>query len=459
MGKTIFICQNCGSQLHKWQGRCPDCDSWNSITEERLNIPILSGEIRGIKLKEVKLNSKPVLLSEIVLLEENRVSSIGEFDRVLGGGLVKGGVILVGGAPGIGKSTLLLQVSACIADKVGKVFYVSGEESLSQAKLRATRLGIQSKNLYLHYETKIEDIFSFAQELNPALLVIDSIQTMFTESVSSAPGSVGQVRECAAILIYFAKSTGIPLIIVGHITKDGTLAGPRVLEHMVDTVLYFDGESHANHRLIRAIKNRFGGTHEVGIFAMEGRGLVEIKNPSEFFLSERGKEGTGSAVLPVLEGYRPLLVEVQALVSRSYTAIPRRTVTGLDVNRVNILLAVLEKRCGLPLGQSDVFMNVVGAMKIKEPAADLAISLALASSFFESSLPYDTLFAGEVGLGGEIRGVSSLETRLREGKGLGFTSAIIPETQVSSVKDIGMKITGVENLNQALSAVGMGSKT
>lgn len=404
------------------------------------------------------LGEAPISLPEITVDDKARINSMEEFDRVLGGGLVKGEAILVGGAPGIGKSTLLLQISSVLAQKNGKVLYISGEESLTQTKLRAQRLNVDSPNLYLCYETRVLEIVKHISEISPILVVVDSIQTLFSEELSSAPGSVGQVRESAALLIKLIKSLEIPIILVGHITKDGAIAGPMVLEHMVDVVLYFEGETHANYRLLRAVKNRFGGTQEVGIFTMDKSGLKEVKNVSEFFLAERVKNSSGSIVVAVLEGYRPLLVEVQALVSRSYTGIPRRAVVGVDPNRVNILTAVLEKRCRLSLGQWDLFINVVGAMKIKEAAADLGIMVAIASSFFDAPLPYDTIIAGEVGLGGEIRAVSRLEARLQEGRALGFSSALIPQSQLAEVKNCDMNIIGVSSLAEALFRLNLNGK-
>lgn len=404
------------------------------------------------------LGEAPISLPKITVDDKARISSMEEFDRVLGGGLVKGEAILVGGSPGIGKSTLLLQLSSILAEKKGKVLYISGEESLTQTKLRAQRLNVDSPNLYLCYETRVLEIVKHISEISPILVVVDSIQTLFSEELSSAPGSVGQVRESADLLIKLIKSLDIPIILVGHITKDGAIAGPMVLEHMVDVVLYFEGETHANYRLLRAVKNRFGSTQEVGIFTMEKSGLKEVKNVSEFFLAERVKNSSGSIVIAVLEGYRPLLVEVQALVSRSYTGIPRRAVVGVDPNRVNILTAVLEKRCRLSLGQWDLFINVVGAMKIKEAAADLGIMVAIASSFFDAPLPYDTIIAGEVGLGGEIRAVSRLEARLQEGRALGFSSALIPQSQLAEVKNCDMNIIGVSSLTEALFRLNLNGK-
>lgn len=451
MHKTAFICQNCGSRFPKWQGYCPDCDQWNSVIEERIDLKNTANLKGNSQQFLYKPSISPLSISEVEYKDGERLKTVGEFDRVLGGGLVKGGVVLVGGAPGIGKSTLLLQVSAHLSRHNGKILYVSGEESLSQVKLRADRLGIADDNLYLYYETNVSEIIRHVTNMMPAVIVVDSIQTLFAESLSSAPGSVGQVRECAAMLIHTAKITGTPLILVGHITKDGTLAGPRVLEHMVDTVLYFEGDGHLNYRLLRSVKNRFGGTHEVGMFTMETGGLMEVKNPSEFFLSERMKNSSGSVVVTVLEGYRPLLIEVQALVSRSYTGIPRRTVTGLDLNRVNVLIAVLEKRCKMSLGQSDIFMNVVGAVKVREPATDLGVAVAVASSFFDKQIASNLLVIGEIGLGGEVRAVAHLPARLREGKALGFSRIIIPQSQLPLSKEFDMEIIGTATINQALS--------
>lgn len=440
--KTTFQCQNCGYISPKWLGRCPDCNAWNSFVEEKSTPQ---------RLKSFG-SSKPRSLREIIGAEKNRYPiGIGELDRVLGGGLVKGAVILIGGDPGIGKSTLLLQAASKIAEKKKIILYVSGEESPEQIKLRAERLSIDSENIILLSETVIENIISTAQELKPYALVIDSVQTVYTEELTSAPGSVGQIRESATKLMFFAKRTETPLFLIGHVTKEGAIAGPRVLEHIVDTVLYFEGEKGSPYRILRTIKNRFGSTNEIGLFTMTDEGLIEVKNPSELFMSERPEGVSGSVVISSIEGTRPLLVEIQALVSPTTFGMPRRTSIGIDFNRLNLLIAVLEKQAGIHLGGMDIFINVVGGIKIFEPAADVGIVSAIVSSFREKPVDSKTLLFGEIGLTGEVRAVAQAEARIKEASKIGFKRAIIPRNTSERLKNnLGIEIIGVGNVKELI---------
>ncbi|MEK6691165.1 MAG: DNA repair protein RadA [Nitrospirota bacterium] len=441
--KIIFACQVCGYQAPKWLGKCPDCGGWNTLVEERLS----TTKIRGADIQK----GKPIPILEIQSNEEDRIlTHIGELDRVLGGGIVPGSVILIGGDPGIGKSTLLLQTLEGIRDN-GKLLYVSGEESPNQIKLRGMRIGIRSNNLVILSETSLDSILETVDEIKPKVFVIDSIQTVFTSELPSAPGSIGQVRESAGRLMFYAKKTGIPIFLVGHVTKDGSIAGPRVLEHIVDTVLYFEGEKGHAFRILRAVKNRFGSTNEIGIFEMKDSGLSEVKNPSEIFLAERPFKVTGSVVVSSMEGTRPILVELQALVSSTNFGVPRRTTIGVDYNRVSLLLAILEKRVGMHLMGQDVFVNVVGGIKIDEPAVDLGIVTAVASSFREIPVDPKTFVFGEVGLAGEIRAINQVEARIKEGAKLGFKRVIIPinnAKKMSRVKDI--EVIGVASVDETL---------
>ncbi len=417
--KTIHTCQTCGYQSAKWLGKCPDCAGWNTLVEEQVtkNEPNRTG-IAG---------SEPTLFSEITgAAEERTVTGISEFDRVLGGGLVAGSLVLIGGAPGIGKSTLVLQAMDKLAAKPGGALYVSGEESAVQIRLRGDRLSVRAEKLMLLAENSLEKIIPTIERLKPGVVVVDSIQTVFTDSLESAPGSVSQVRECAGKLMSLAKGSGIPIFIVGHVTKDGTLAGPRVLEHMVDTVLYFEGDSGHPFRILRAIKNRFGSTNEIGVFEMREEGLVEVTNPSELFLNERPEGVSGSLVVAAMEGSRPLLVELQALVTGTSFAVPRRTTIGVDANRLALLVAVLEKKVGLHLAGQDIFLNVAGGARISEPAADLGMIMAVASSHLDKVIDPHTVVLGEVGLAGEVRRITHPEIRVREAAKLGFTRCIIP---------------------------------
>lgn len=445
---TIFFCQECGYESGKWMGQCPGCRQWNTFVEETVVTSAPGKSLRPSR----QIKNKPAALTEISLEEEDRISThMQELDRVLGGGLVKGSLILVGGDPGIGKSTLLLQVCRELAKEEKEVLYVSGEESLKQIKIRANRIGEFSGHLKLLCETGLEAIEETIQNSKPEVVVIDSIQTMYRENISAAPGSVSQVREATGVFLQLAKGLNISIFIVGHVTKEGTVAGPRVLEHMVDTVLYFEGDRHASYRILRGVKNRFGSTNEIGVFEMEGSGLKEVRNPSEFMLSGKPKEASGSVVVCSLEGTRPMLIEVQALVCHSSFGIPRRQTIGTDFNRVNLLIAVLEKRLGLSLGNCDAYVNIAGGIKIQEPAIDLGIAMAVVSSFKNRSIDDRLIAVGEVGLSGEVRGVSMIQARVQEAKKLGFTTCVIPFVCLENVKEIdGIKIIGVKNVRDAM---------
>ncbi len=437
--KIIYQCQSCGYTTGKWLGKCPDCGTWNSFVEEHH-----SQKLRGREA------AKPFVLSEITSPQGNRSSTaIKEFDRTLGGGVVLGSVVLIGGDPGIGKSTLLLQALKGLT-ALGKVLYVSGEESPEQIKMRADRLKVKSSDIILLPETSLEGIISVAHEMDPRVIVIDSIQTIFSLELPSAPGSVGQVRECATKLMFFAKKHGIPLFIIGHVTKEGAIAGPRVLEHIVDTVLYFEGDRSSPFRILRAVKNRFGSTNEIGVFEMTEAGFREVDNPSELFLSERPVDIPGSVVTVSLEGTRPLLVEIQALVSTSSFGVPRRTALGIDYNRVNLLIAVLDKRIGMHLGSMDVFVNVVGGLRIEEPAADIGIVAAITSSFRNVAVKPGTFVFGEVGLSGELRAISQADVRIKEAVKLGFKRGVIPVSNTNRLKDFNIDVIGVKNVEEAL---------
>src|SRR5262245_23160678 len=449
--KTVFACQECGAQSAKWVGRCPDCGAWNSMVEER---PVPAAVVAGASEKRYALAaaSGPQLYAEIDTVVAERLSTgIGEFDRVLGGGVVPGSLVLIGGEPGIGKSTLLLQAAAHFAQTIGSVLYCSGEESEHQIKSRGERLGIERAPLYILAETCLERILEEIARLKPAFIIVDSIQTVFSLKFQSAPGSIGQVRESATQLLFAAKGQNIPTFLVGHVTKDGNLAGPKALEHIVDTVLYFEGEKHHAHRVVRAVKNRFGAVSELGVFEMTGAGLRAVPNPSKLFLAERPANVPGSAVLCCVEGSRPLLVEVQALVSTSSYGNARRMASGLDQNRLSLLLAVMEKRAGLNLLGEDVFINVAGGMTIDEPAADLAIVGAVASSLRNRPIRPGTAVFGEVGLAGEVRGTSQAPLRLREAAQMGFTRVIVPEGNVARDEaPAGCEIVPVRHVGEAL---------
>jgi DNA repair protein RadA/Sms len=447
--KTVYVCQSCGSQSPRWMGKCPDCGAWNTMVEERVEKP------KDIGSAKRSGGSEPVLLGEIQARDEDRfVTKIGELDRVLGGGIVSGSVVLIGGDPGIGKSTLVLQMLRQVSEFRGKALYVSGEESPSQIKMRAQRLGVRTDNLYVLAETQLEEIIHAADGLEPQVLVIDSIQTMFTSELPSAPGSVGQVREVSGRLMIHAKRTGMPTFLIGHVTKDGAIAGPRVLEHIVDTVLYFEGDKGHSFRILRAVKNRFGSTNEIGVFEMKESGLAEVSNPSEIFLAERPADATGSVVVSSLEGTRPILAELQALVAPSKLTMPRRTCIGVDFNRVSLLLAVLEKRVGMHLMGMDVFVNIVGGLKVDEPAIDLGIIAAVASSFREKAINARTVVMGEVGLAGEVRAISQAESRLKDAAKLGFTRCVLPQLNVEKMEKTAalkkMELMGVRTVDEAM---------
>ena len=429
--RSVFSCSACGYQSPKWLGRCPDCNSWNSFSEEDYT-PASSSTKERVSLYK----DGPVLLKDVVARDEDRLkTNIAELDRVLGGGIVKGSVILIGGDPGVGKSTISLQVSNHLTAQGTGVLYVSGEESVAQTKLRAKRLGESgSDNLFIVNQTDLSLIIEYIKKLKPQVVIIDSIQVIFDPGISSSPGSVSQVRECAAALTQLAKTTGTSIFIIGHVTKEGTLAGPRVLEHIVDTVLYFEGDRFAIYRILRAVKNRFGSTNEIGVFEMASVGLVEVKNPSEIFLSEWPSNVSGTIVTSILEGTRPLLVEIQSLVSRSSFGYARRRAQGFDFNRLSLLVAVLEKRMGLALEAEDIFINVAGGIKIEDPAADLAVCAVIASSFRDQEVMPKAVVLGEVGLSGEIRSISQVLTRINEAEKLGFKHCILPKNSVKNIK-------------------------
>lgn len=444
--KTSFFCQHCGYMSPKWLGKCPSCNGWNCFAEELVTDPDSGGR------PDLVFGGKPLPIFDIPAEEGMRtVTGIAEIDRVLGGGIVSGSAILLGGEPGIGKSTLMLQVMKNLAMSGRKVLYVSGEESASQIKLRADRIGAQAKDLLVLVEVSLEKILEQIRKIEPAIVVIDSVQTVYSSDLMSAPGSVGQVREASSRLILAAKKSSIPLFLVGHVTKDGSIAGPKVLEHMVDTVLYFEGDSGHAYRIVRSIKNRFGPANEIGVFEMRDRGLQEVSNPSAFFLAERPENAPGSVVLASLEGTRPILVEIQALVSASNLGMPRRTAIGVDHNRVSLLVAVLDKICGLHLGGSDIFLNVAGGVRVEEPAVDLAVVSAMASSFLDRPVDARTVILGEVGLTGEVRAVSQIETRVKEAARLGFNRCIVPKTSTASLtKTAKMEIRAIVSLKELL---------
>jgi len=430
--KTVFSCQNCGFQSPKWLGKCPDCNSWNSLVEEDYAAP------QGAKATQrvAMYKDEPVLLKDVEVKDDSRLKTgILELDRVLGGGIVPGSVILIGGDPGIGKSTISLQVSNQLTRQGFRVLYVSGEESVAQTKLRAKRLASgKDGEIYIVNQTDLSLISEYIKKLKPDAVIIDSIQVIFDPGISSSPGSVSQVRECAGILTQLAKTTNTSMFIIGHVTKEGALAGPRVLEHIVDTVLYFEGDRFSTYRILRAVKNRFGSTNEIGVFGMGSEGLMEVKNPSEIFLSERPKDVSGSVVSSVLEGSRPLLVEIQALVSKSSFGYARRRAQGFDFNRLSLLVAVLEKRMGLNLEAEDVFVNVAGGIKVEDPAADLAVAVAVASGFHDQLVMADTAVLGEVGLAGEIRSISQPILRINEAQKLGFKHCVVPKNNCKNLE-------------------------
>ena len=449
--KIVFFCQECGYESAKWMGQCPGCKAWNTFVEE----PVSTVKKSTGAAARLTGRAEPMLLKDIRLDEDERkTTEIGELDRVLGGGIVPGSLVLVGGDPGIGKSTLLLQVCKNLSQDGNSVLYISGEESLGQIRLRANRIGTFNDKMQLLCETNLDTVRQVMERLKPEVAIIDSIQTMFSEEVGSAPGSVSQVRESTNVLMQIAKGLGITIFIVGHVTKEGNVAGPRVLEHMVDTVLYFEGDRHASYRILRAVKNRFGSTNEIGVFEMKESGLQEVANPSEYLLDGRPENASGCVVACSMEGTRPILVEIQALVCQSNFGIPRRTAVGTDFNRVNLLMAVLEKKVGLHLASSDAYVNIAGGMKMTEPAIDLGICLAIVSSVKDIVIPDGLMAFGEIGLSGEVRAVSMAGQRVKEAKKLGFDTVILPEVCRSSVeKTEGIRLVFVKRIQDAISYI------
>lgn len=449
---TVFFCQECGYESSKWMGQCPGCKAWNSFVEETVSSNIVS---TGNKKTSAISSKEPAVLSSVSLTKEDRIQiGIEELDRVLGGGIVPGSLSLVGGDPGIGKSTLLLQVCQRLAAQGRKVLYISGEESLKQIKIRAMRIGEFTDSLLLLCETNLGIIEETIRKVSPEVVIIDSIQTMYNENVGAAPGSVSQVRESTGVFLQIAKGLGVSIFIVGHVTKEGTVAGPRVLEHMVDTVLYFEGDRHASYRILRGVKNRFGSTNEIGVFEMRQEGLVEVKNPSEFMLSGKPEGASGSVVACSMEGTRPVLIEIQALVCQSNFGIPRRQATGTDFNRLNLLMAVLEKRVGLQVSGCDAYVNIAGGMRLQEPALDLGLVMAIVSSYKNRAIDDKTVVFGEVGLSGEVRAVSMTEQRIQEARKLGFTRCIVPGSSMEGLSAIqGIKITGVATVRDAIELI------
>ena len=453
--KTVFFCNECGYDAAKWFGQCPVCRAAGTAVEEKVDTRAVSAIAASATSIVGQSAGKPVILNEISLDEEDRIkTNIEELDRVLGSGIVKGSLVLVGGDPGIGKSTLLLQVCKRLGDDEGEVLYISGEESLRQIKLRAMRIGDMTDKVKLMCETCLETICDTVKKHKPEVVIIDSIQTMFSQYMDATPGSVSQVREATNILMRLAKENGISIFIVGHVTKEGTVAGPRVLEHMVDTVLYFEGDRHASYRILRGVKNRFGSTNEIGVFEMKNEGLIEVKNPSEYMLNGRPASASGSVVSCAMEGTRPILLEVQALVSRTNFGFPRRQSAGSDTNRLNLLMAVLEKRMEIQIGDFDAYVNVAGGMKITEPALDLAVVLAVVSSFRNKPLSDKTVVFGEIGLSGEVRAVNAATGRVAEARKLGFDTVILPKGNAESAGEIkGIRIIGVGTISEAIESL------
>ena len=442
--KSIYTCQNCGYQTPKWMGKCPDCSQWDSFAEEfytKKNKTAVDSSMTDLER-----------INEITAADDKRTKTgIDEFDRTVGGGIVPGSLVLIGGDPGIGKSTLILQVAGKLSEQGLKSLYLSGEESPQQIKRRARRLSVNSDNLFMISGTRIEELFEKIKGFETDILIIDSIQTTYTDTLPSAPGSVGQIREVSAKILRWAKETGTPAFLIGHVTKDGSIAGPKVLEHLVDTVLYFEGDTSHTFRIIRAVKNRYGSTNEIGVFEMKEKGLVEVGNPSRIFLEERPKGVSGSIVLPCIEGSRPLLLEIQALVGQSPLGMPRRTSIGVDHNRISLLVAVLAKRIGIELGDQDIFVNVAGGLKVDEPAADLGIVTAMISSFSNKPVDPDLVIFGEIGLAGEVRGVSQPEPRIKESKKMGFKKCILSKTNMENCNTLnGIELIGVQSVNELM---------
>lgn len=446
--KQVYFCQECGYESSKWMGQCPGCRAWNTFVEEKV---VTGARKQGNRT----VSAAPASILEVTSDVETRLdTNMKELDRVLGGGIVKGSLVLIGGDPGIGKSTILLQVCRNLTDAGHKVLYVSGEESLQQIKMRAERLGDFKKEMYLLCETDVDAIEDAMAKVQPEVMVIDSVQTMMQESVASAAGSVSQVREVTNRLMQMAKLKNVAIFIVGHVTKEGTVAGPRTLEHMVDTVLYFEGERSSMYRILRSVKNRFGATNEIAVFEMKEHGLEEVKNPSEVMLTGRPLDAAGSVIVCSMEGTRPLLIEIQALVAQTNFQMPRRTTVGIDFNRVNLLMAVLEKRAGIHLGSCDAYVNLTGGIRLSEPAVDLGIILALVSSYRNRPVDEHTIAFGEVGLTGEVRSVSMAEQRVREAARLGFTTCILPSSNTNNIKSIeGMRLIGVSNVKEAIDVI------
>lgn len=451
---TIFFCKECGYESAKWAGQCPACHAWNTFTEA----PVRQAP-KGMPLKPASLrlptDVRAYTMNEIQASENVRIKTgMEEFDRVLGGGIIKGSLVLVGGDPGIGKSTLLTQLCRQLSDAGHKILYVTGEESLNQLRLRADRIGVFNDNTRLLAETDLSLVESVIRSEAPEAVIIDSIQTMYSTLVTGTPGSVAQVRECTNLLMQLAKGLGISIFVVGHVTKEGVVAGPRMLEHMVDTVLYFEGDKHASYRVLRGVKNRFGSTNEVGIFEMRSEGLAEVKNPSEFMLTGRPEHASGSVVSCSIEGTRPILVEIQALVAKSGLGNPRRSSSGIDYNRMNLLIAVLERRLDFHFSECDAYLNIVGGIRINETALDLAVIVALASAYLDFPVDPKTVILGEVGLSGEVRSVSMMEARVNEAKKLGFSVCVVPKVSVDSLSAIrGIRLIGVENVKEAINKV------
>ena len=451
---SMFFCSECGYDSAKWTGQCPVCKAWNTMIEEKVSKSSLHSKV----LAKSIIENRPKLLKDIELDTSDRYSTyIDEFDRVLGGGIVIGSLVLVGGDPGIGKSTILLQVCKNLSNSGRKLIYVSGEESLKQIKLRANRIGLINTDMKLFCETDLSIIQQVILEERPEVVVIDSIQTMFTKDIGSAPGSVSQVRESTNVLMQLAKTNNIAIFIVGHVTKDGQVAGPRVLEHMVDTVLYFEGERTVSYRILRAVKNRFGSTNEIGVFEMRESGLEEVKNPSEYMLSGRPSNASGASVACLMEGSRPMLLEVQALITETVFGLPRRTAVGTDFNRVNLLMAVIEKRCGLQMSRYDAYINIAGGIKMNEPALDLSIIMSIVSGLKNRPIDDKTVIFGEVGLAGEVRAVSMAEYRIREAVKLGFTTCILPKISLEKLSDLSLtkkiNLIGVQNIREAVGLI------
>lgn len=452
--KSVFSCQTCGYQSAKWLGRCPDCSAWNSFAEETFSQPQAQGEFR-LGRTASSSDAQPALLKEVKQADDIRVKTgISELDRVLGGGVVKGGVSLLGGDPGIGKSTIALQISHQLAMAGQKVLYISAEESIQQTKLRAERLGSdKSENIYVVNQTDLSIIIEYIKKIKPDTVIIDSIQVIFNPQIPSSPGSVGQVRECSNILAQTAKGLGVSMFIIGHVTKDGSIAGPRVLEHIVDTVLYFEGQRNSAYRILRAMKNRFGSTNEIGVFQMGAMGLEEVANPSQVFLSERTKDSPGSVIASVMEGTRPMLLEIQALVSRSFFGYPARKSEGFDANRLNLIIAVLEKRIGLHLENEDVFVNAAGGVTVDDPACDLAVAAAVASNLKEKPVKKDTVVIGEIGLSAEVRSVYQIDLRIKEAQRLGFKQCVIPKNNFEPRIKAEIELIPAANISEAFEAL------